>query len=191
MLSERMVAGPRASCGGRRPGAGARRRRTARGRARRIDAALPRRGFFYRRQYGVDRGLQDTLVAESRRALFARPDGVIAHRDVAVWRLGGWFRSAGELDVGARPDRARGAVLLALSRAGPSAGARGTPLHGPNLFPDDMPVPRRGVALDGRDDVVLGHRRCCAVFWRWRSVCPKAIAARFGTTPLTLSGIFD
>ena len=117
--------------------------------AGRIDAACRDAGFFYVVGHGVDRGLREQLVAESRR-FFARPDAEKARiamtRGGRAWR--GWFPVGGELTSG-RPDLKEGVYFGAELAADHPLVRAGTPLHGPNLFPDDRPALRDAASRAG------------------------------------------
>ena len=122
-----------------------------------IDAACREHGFFYISGHGVNPALERRLDAVAQ-AIFALPDRdkeVIAmRRGGRAWR--GWFPLEGELTSG-RPDRKEGIYFGAeLANDDPRVAA-GTPLHGPNLFPEQVPEARAVVLayLDAMTD--LGH----------------------------------
>lgn len=96
-------------------------------------------GFFYASGHGVSRDTLAQLDAASRR-FFALPEKrkaeIAMSRGGRAWR--GWFPLGGELTSG-KPDRKEG---LYFGEELPSSDPRvraGTPLHGANLFPDDVP----------------------------------------------------
>jgi isopenicillin N synthase-like dioxygenase len=104
--------------------------------ASQIDKACRQVGFFYIIGHGVDAGLQQRLHAFSR-AFFAQPVEVKQHiamsRGGRAWR--GYFRVGDELTSG-RPDQKEGLYFgQELSVHHPLV-RDGTPLHGPNLFPE-------------------------------------------------------
>lgn len=104
-------------------------------------------GFFYVVGHGVDEALIARLEAASRR-FFALPRerklAIAMERGGRAWR--GYFPVGGELTSG-RPDLKEGLYLGAeLDDEHPLVRA-GTPLHGKNLFPDDVPE-LRDAALD-------------------------------------------
>lgn len=101
-----------------------------------IDAACREVGFFRITGHGVPSALFARLDALSRH-FFAQPDEVKARVAMplggSAWR--GWFPVFGELTSGV-PDRKEGLYLGAhLPPEHPRVRA-GTPLHGPNLFPE-------------------------------------------------------
>lgn len=122
-----------------------------------IDAACRRHGFFYVVGHGVPEDLQGALE-EQARALFALPDA--AKRRVAMehggpaWR--GWFPLGGELTSG-RPDGKEGYYFGAELGADDPRVRAGTPLHGPNLFPVELPELRSVVLAYLNAMTQLGH----------------------------------
>jgi isopenicillin N synthase-like dioxygenase len=114
--------------------------------ARQIDAACRAFGFFYVTGHAVSEDLQDRLERLAR-ALFALPEDQKAEIAMShggrAWR--GWFPLEGELTSG-RADRKEGVYFGAELPPHDPRVARGTPLHGPNLFPVQLPE-LRGVLL--------------------------------------------
>ncbi|MET8865264.1 2-oxoglutarate and iron-dependent oxygenase domain-containing protein [Nonomuraea sp. NPDC004580] len=104
-----------------------------------IGAACRDSGFFYIRGHGVPAELIDRLDAAARR-FFALPDEVkneiAMERGGRAWR--GFFPVGGELTSG-RPDLKEGVCFGAEEPPGPR------PLHGPNLFPAQVPELRAAV----------------------------------------------
>ncbi|MEV4564247.1 2-oxoglutarate and iron-dependent oxygenase domain-containing protein [Nonomuraea sp. NPDC049419] len=104
-----------------------------------IGAACRDSGFFYIRGHGVPAELIDRLDAAARR-FFALPDEVkneiAMERGGRAWR--GFFPVGGELTSG-RPDLKEGVYFGAEEPPGPR------PLHGPNLFPAQVPELRAAV----------------------------------------------
>lgn len=103
---------------------------------RAIDAACRQHGFFSVVGHGLDPDLLPRLDRLARE-LFARPEEAKARIAMArggrAWR--GWFPVGGELTSGT-PDRKEGLYLgTELGPDDPRVRA-GTPLHGPNLWPD-------------------------------------------------------
>lgn len=105
-----------------------------------LDRACRELGFFYVVGHGVDPALEARLE-DSARALFALPDPAkerIAMRHGGrAWR--GWFPLHGELTSG-RPDEKEGVYFGAELPAGDPR-----PMHGPNLFPAELPALRDAV----------------------------------------------
>ena len=102
-----------------------------------IDRACREVGFFVVVGHGVDPALRDRLDRAARR-FFALPEAdkarIAMPRAGRAWR--GWFPLGGELTAGV-PDGKEGLYFGAeLGPEHPRVRA-GTPLHGPNLFPDE------------------------------------------------------
>jgi isopenicillin N synthase-like dioxygenase len=119
---------------------------------REIDAACRDSGFFLVTGHGIDPRLRDDLEALSRE-FFALPDqakaAIAMQRGGVAWR--GWFPVGGELTSG-EPDRKEGVYFGGeLASTDPRVLGR-TPLHGPNLFPED-PAGLRSVVLRWIDEV--------------------------------------
>jgi len=125
--------------------------------AARIGQACRNTGFFYVVGHGIDEGLQRRLEEWSRR-FFAQD--LQTKMDIAMERGGrawrGYFPVGAELTSG-RPDVKEGIYFGAeLSPDHPRV-KDGTPLHGPNLFPRNMPE-LRDVVLAYMDGMIeLGH----------------------------------
>src|SRR5579859_5145360 len=104
--------------------------------AERIGAACRESGFFYAVGHGVDAALQDRL-RELSREFFAQDLGAKLAIRMALggraWR--GYFRVGDELTSG-RPDQKEGLYFGAELPADDPRVLAGTPLHGPNLFPE-------------------------------------------------------
>ena len=125
-----------------------------------IDAACRAHGFFYISGHGVPAALEQRLD-DAARAFFALPDAQKAamamDKGGRAWR--GWFPFEGELTSG-RADRKEGIYFGAeLDESDPRVRA-GIPLHGPNLFPAEVPELRAAVldhleAMTGVADAVL------------------------------------
>jgi isopenicillin N synthase-like dioxygenase len=123
-----------------------------------IDQACREWGFFYVRGHGVPEDLVAALDAQAR-AFFALPEAekatIAMDRGGRAWR--GWFPLEGEL-TGGRPDRKEGVYFGAELPADDPRVEAGTPLHGPNLFPEALPG-LRGAVLAYLDAMTtLGHR---------------------------------
>jgi isopenicillin N synthase-like dioxygenase len=107
--------------------------------ARAIGAACRDLGFFYATGHGVGADTLAELDAASRR-FFALPEArkmeIAMARGGRAWR--GYFPVGGELTSG-RPDRKQG-LYFGEELGGEDPRVRaGLPLHGANLFPDDVP----------------------------------------------------
>ena len=126
--------------------------------SRAIDDACRRFGFFYVTGHGVPDDHQARLDAEAR-SFFALPEG--AKRAVAMERGGrawrGWFPLEGELTSG-RPDRKEGFYFGAERGPTDPRVRAGIPLHGPNLFPAEVPGLRPAVLEHLELLTALGHR---------------------------------
>jgi isopenicillin N synthase-like dioxygenase len=122
-----------------------------------IDAACRAFGFFYVSGHGVDVALQEQLDSLARR-VFALPDDEKAEIAMArggrAWR--GWFPLEGELTSG-RPDRKEGLYFGAELPADDPRVRAGTPLHGANQFPAQVPELRTVVLAYLDAMTVLGH----------------------------------
>jgi isopenicillin N synthase-like dioxygenase len=147
-------------------------------------------GFFYVTRHGVDEGLQRRLEDASRRffaqALETKME-IRMDRGGAAWR--GYFPVGGELTSG-KPDVKEGIYFGTELSADHPLVAQGTPLHGPNLFPANMPALR---------DAVLGYMRALT---RLGDALMEGIALslglertyffdRYTADPLTLFRIFN
>lgn len=126
--------------------------------AERLGRACREAGFFYVVGHGVDESLQARLVGLSR-AFFAQdPESKMRFRMALggrAWR--GYFRVGDELTSG-KPDQKEGLYFGAELAANDPRVLAGTPLHGPNLFPDE-PRGFREAVLDYMAALTgLGHR---------------------------------
>lgn len=96
-------------------------------------------GFFYAAGHGVGANTIAALEGASRR-FFALPEArktvIRMARGGRAWR--GFFPVGGELTSG-RPDLKEGIYFAEELGAGDARVAAGWPLHGANLFPDDVP----------------------------------------------------
>jgi isopenicillin N synthase-like dioxygenase len=104
-----------------------------------IDAACRDHGFFYVVGHGVDPALSTRLDELSRR-FFSLPEGDKA--EIAMGQAGrswrGWFPLGGELTSGV-PDEKEGLYFGAELGPDDKRVRSETPLHGPNLFPRQLP----------------------------------------------------
>ena len=128
-----------------------------------IDAACRDTGFFVVVGHAIDPGLLESLDAASRR-FFALPEPAKAKIAMSVggraWR--GWFPLGGEVTSGV-PDRKEGLYLgEELVDSDPRVVA-GTPLHGQNLFPVEVPELAPAVLAWIDALTALGHRLMAAI----------------------------
>jgi len=107
--------------------------------AEQIQAACRQHGFFYVTGHGVPAGLLAGL-AEASAEFFALPEAdkmeIAMARGGRAWR--GYFPVGGELTSG-RPDQKEGLYFGSELPPGDPRVAAGLPLHGPNLFPVQVP----------------------------------------------------
>lgn len=113
--------------------------------AREIAAACCGTGFFYVRNHGIDSFTIDALERASR-AFFALPQHekleIAMARGGRAWR--GYFPVGGELTSG-KPDLKEG-IYFGRELGGDDPRVRqGLPMHGPNLFPVQVPELRPAV----------------------------------------------
>jgi len=107
--------------------------------ANEIAAACRDTGFFYAIDHGVS---SDTLgeLNEASRKFFALPEArkmeIAMAKGGRAWR--GYFPVGGELTSG-KPDRKQGLYFGEELGEGDPRVAAGLPLHGANLFPEDVP----------------------------------------------------
>jgi len=125
--------------------------------ARAIDRACRQHGFFYVAGHGVAEDLQDRLE-QAAHAFFTLPEAdkatiAMAHGGLA-WR--GWFPLEGELTSG-RADRKEGIYFGAELMTEDLRVRAGTPLHGANLFPAQVPELRAAVLEYLAALTSLGH----------------------------------
>ena len=122
-----------------------------------IDRACRRHGFFYIVNHGVPDDLQARLEAGAH-AFFALPEAdkaaIAMDRGGRAWR--GWFPLEGELTSG-RPDRKEGLYFGAELGPDDPRVQTGTPLHGANLFPAQVPALRDAVLEYLRAMTAVGH----------------------------------
>ena len=113
--------------------------------ARAIDAAAREFGFFYAARHGVDVALI-TRVVDSARAFFAQDEAKKRRIPMSAgglaWR--GYFPAGGELTSG-RPDWKEGLYLGSVLGTDHPRVRAGVILHGPNLWPADLPGFRQTV----------------------------------------------
>lgn len=107
--------------------------------AREIRSACREHGFFYVVGHGIAPSTLDALERSSRR-FFSLPqsekEALAMKHGGRAWR--GYFPLGGELTSG-RPDRKQGLYFGTELPAEHPRVRAGTPLHGPNLWPDALP----------------------------------------------------
>jgi isopenicillin N synthase-like dioxygenase len=122
-----------------------------------IDAACRNLGFFYAVGHGVDEDRQVRLEQLAHELFALDPSAKAAcamDHGGPAWR--GWFPLGGELTSG-RPDTKEGWYFGAELGADHPRVRAGTPLHGPNVFPAELPE-LRPVLLAHLDAMTaLGH----------------------------------
>src|SRR5882672_3781691 len=126
--------------------------------AAQLGQACRESGFFYIVGHGVDEGLQARLRELSREFFAQHLDTKMRIRMALggrAWR--GYFRVGDELTSG-KPDQKEGLYFgQELPPEHPLVKA-GTPLHGPNLFPEELPELRLTVLEYLNALTRLGHR---------------------------------
>ena len=147
-------------------------------------------GFFYVVGHGVDEGLQARL-RELSREFFARDEEAKLRIRMALggraWR--GYFRVGDELTSG-KPDQKEGLYFGTELAADHPLVQAGTPMHGPNLFPDE-PVGFRETVLDYMAALTrLGHRLMAGLA-QSLDLEESYFADRMTGEPLTLFRIFN
>jgi len=119
-----------------------------------LDRACTEVGFAYLVGHGVDERLADDLRGAAA-SFFALPDDVKARTAMAhggrAWR--GWFPLGGELTSGV-PDGKEGYYF------GAEEPPSDVPLHGPNVWPAEVPGLRPAVLAWIDAMTTLGHRLC-------------------------------
>jgi len=122
-----------------------------------IDRACREHGFFYVSGHGVSQALEQRLE-DAAQAFFALPEVDKATIAMAnggrAWR--GWFPFEGELTSG-RADRKEGIYFGEELGPGDARVQAGTPLHGPNQFPAQVPELRSAVLAYLGAMTALGH----------------------------------
>jgi isopenicillin N synthase-like dioxygenase len=155
-----------------------------------IERACRENGFFYVVNHGVDERLQQDLEHLSRRffsqTLAAKME-ISMERGGRAWR--GYFPIGGELTSG-KPDIKEGIYFgTELADDHPLVKA-GAPLHGPNLFPPNMPDLRDAVLRYMSAMTRLGHALMEGVALSL-GLQASYFADRYTAEPLTLFRIFN
>jgi len=158
--------------------------------AARIGEACRESGFFYVVGHGVSEELQRRLESLSRRFFAGSPESKLEigmSRGGRAWR--GYFPVGGELTSG-RPDLKEGIYFGAeLEDEHPMVRA-GTPMHGRNLFPPDLPEFRETV-LDYISVMTgLGHALMSGIALSL-GLDESYFADRYTADPLVLFRIFN
>ena len=158
--------------------------------AEQIGRACRDSGFFYIVGHGVDERLQVQLVELSRRFFAQDLDTKMAismARGGRAWR--GYFPVGGELTSG-QPDLKEGIYFGAeLPRDHPLVEA-GTPMHGPNLFPESPSELRRTVLDYMSAMTTLGHQLMAGLALSL-GLEESYFAERYTADPLILFRIFN
>ncbi len=126
--------------------------------ARQLGQACRESGFFYVVNHGVDADLQLHLQEQSRQFFALAPETKLRIRMALggrAWR--GYFRVGDELTSG-KPDQKEGLYFGEELPAEHPLLKAGTPLHGPNLFPVELPSMRETVLEYMAALTQLGHR---------------------------------
>jgi isopenicillin N synthase-like dioxygenase len=125
--------------------------------ARGIERACRSTGFFYASGHGIEPDTLSALDAASRR-FFALPEErktrIAMARGGRAWR--GYFPVGGEQTSG-RPDRKQGLYFGEELGDDDPRVAAGWPLHGPSLFPEDVPELRPAVLRYIDEATRVGH----------------------------------
>jgi isopenicillin N synthase-like dioxygenase len=155
-----------------------------------IAQACREHGFFYVVNHGVDEGLQRELEHQSRRFFSQDPATkmeISMERGGRAWR--GYFPVGAELTSG-KPDVKEGIYFGAeLPEDHPRVKA-GIPLHGPNLFPRQMPELRDAVVRYMDAMTRLGHALMEGIALSL-GLEASYFADRYTADPLTLFRIFN
>lgn len=147
-------------------------------------------GFFYVNGHGVDESLQERLEALSRRFFAQDLDAkmeIRMERGGKAWR--GYFPVGGELTSG-KPDIKEGLYFGADLPEDHPLVRRGTPLHGPNLFPAHMSEFRHTVLEYMESMTSLGHTIMAGVALSL-GLEEAYFADRYTRDPLILFRIFN
>lgn len=126
--------------------------------AEQIAGACGESGFFYITGHGIDARLQRRMEELSRRFFDQNVDQKLAirmERGGRAWR--GYFPVGGELTSG-KPDLKEGLYFGAELEPHHPLVRSGTPMHGANLFPGDIPLFREAVLEYMAAMTSLGHR---------------------------------
>jgi isopenicillin N synthase-like dioxygenase len=158
--------------------------------ASQIGQACRRFGFFYITNHGVSEILQQQLETSARQ-FFGQPTAIKSaismERGGRAWR--GYFPVGAELTSG-QPDRKEGLYFGAELDARHPLVQAGTPLHGPNLFPERVPELRPAVLEYLAAMTQLGHTLLRGIALSL-GLPDNYFAARYTGDPLILFRIFN
>jgi isopenicillin N synthase-like dioxygenase len=158
--------------------------------AEQIRSACRDWGFFYVTGHGVDDALQERLEWLSRQFFVQSPEAKLEIRMALggrAWR--GYFPVGDELTSG-QPDQKEGIYFGAeLPEDHPQVKA-GTPLHGRNLFPANIPLFRQTVLTYMAEMTRLGHALMAGIALSL-GLEESYFANRYTADPLTLFRIFN
>src|SRR5262245_43003591 len=158
--------------------------------AARLGDACRESGFFYAVGHGVDEGLQERLRELSRR-FFAQDRETKMRIRMALggraWR--GYFAVGEELTSG-KPDQKEGLYFGEELPADHPLVRKGTPLHGPNLFPAEPSGLREAVLQYLAALTRLGHRLMAGLALSL-GLEETYFSDRYTGAPLTLFRIFS
>lgn len=158
--------------------------------ARQINSACREHGFFYITGHGVDEALLQQLESLSRQFFAQDLDAKLQIRMALggrAWR--GYFPVGGELTSG-KPDLKEGIYFGSeLAQNHPLVQA-GTPLHGRNLFPENLPELRQTVLDYMAAMTQLGHTLISGIALSL-GLEPDYFEQRYTHDPLVLFRIFN
>lgn len=155
-----------------------------------IGQACRQFGFFYITGHGISEALQRQLET-SAQAFFAQPAEIKSTISMArggrAWR--GYFPVGAELTSG-QPDRKEGLYFGAELETQHPLVLAGTPLHGPNLFPANVPELRAAVLAYLDVMTKLGHALMRGIALSL-GLPDDYFATRYTGDPLILFRIFN
>jgi isopenicillin N synthase-like dioxygenase len=158
--------------------------------ATRFGQACRESGFFYAIGHGVDEDLRSRLRELSQQFFAQDIDAKLRIRMALggrAWR--GYFRVGDELTSG-QPDQKEGLYFGAELSADHPLVQAGTPLHGPNLFPENPPGLRAAVLDYMAALTQLGHRLMAGIALSL-GLEESYFAERYTREPLILFRIFN
>src|SRR5262249_15711864 len=158
--------------------------------AREIARACRESGFFYIIGHQVDETLQRRLEELSRRFFAQAPEDKIEIRmekGGRAWR--GYFPVGGELTSG-KPDVKEGLYFGAELGEDHPLVKSGTPMHGPNLFPPNIPLYRETILEYLAAMTGLGHKLMEGIALSL-GLAESYFAERYTADPLILFPLFN